>query len=76
VGRLLIVVNSTHLVDEPSLASGIDWCLELVHVTLGLLLGGSPQAFFWVSAGHVSRAAVYVIWKVLQGFCLVFLPVM
>ena len=74
---LLTAVNSIHPVDEPPLASGIDWVFELVHVSLGLLLlDGIPRAFVWFSAGHVSRATVYVIWKVFRGFCLVFLPVM
>ena len=66
---MLTAVNSIHPVDEPPLASGIDWVFELVHVSLGLLLlDGIPRAFVWFSAGHVSRATVYVIWKVFRGF--------
>jgi hypothetical protein len=69
VDPLLTAVNSIHPVDEPPLASGIDWVFELVHVSLGLLLfDGIPQAFVWFSAGHVSRATVYVIWKVFRRF--------
>jgi len=69
VDPLLTAVNSIHPVDEPPLASGIDWVFELVHVSLGLLLlDGIPRAFVWFSAGHVSRATVYVIWKVFRGF--------
>ena len=66
---MLTAVNSIHPVDEPPLASGIDWVFELVHVSLGLLLlDGIPQAFVWFSASHVPSAAVYVIWKVFHGF--------
>ena len=66
---LLTAVNSIHPVDEPPLASGIDWVFELVHVSLGLLLlDGIPRALVWFSAGHVSKATVYVIWKVFRGF--------
>jgi hypothetical protein len=68
VDPLLTAVNSIHPVDEPPLASGIDWVFELVHVSLGLLLlDGIPRAFVWFSAGHVSRATIYVIWKVFRG---------
>jgi len=66
---LLTAVNSIHPGDEPPLASGIDCVFELVHVSLGLLLlDGIPRAFVWFSAGHVSRATVYVIWKVFRVF--------
>ena len=66
---MLTAVNSIHPVDEPPLASGIDWVFELVHVSLGLLLlDGIPRALVWFSAGHVSKATVYVIWKVFRGF--------
>ena len=66
---LLTAVNSIHPVDEPPLASGIDWVFELVHVSLGLLLlDGIPQYFVWFSASHVTRATLYVIWKVFCGF--------
>jgi hypothetical protein len=69
VDPLLTAVNSIHPVDEPPLASGIDWVFELVHVSLGLLLlDGIPRALVWFSAGHVSKATVYVIWKVFRGF--------
>jgi hypothetical protein len=69
VDPLLTAVNSIHPVDEPPLASGIDWVVELVHVSLGLLLlDGIPRALVWFSAGHVSKATVYVIWKVFRGF--------
>ena len=62
-------MNSIHPIDERPLASGIDCAFELVHVSLGLLLlDGIPQAFVWFSASHVSRATVYVIWKVYHGF--------
>jgi len=38
-------------------------------VSLGLLLlDGILQAFVWFSAGHASRATLYVIWKVFCGF--------
>jgi len=68
VDPLLTAVNSIHQVDESPLASGIDWVFELVHVTLGLLvLEGILRAFVWVSARYVSRATVYVIWKVFHG---------
>jgi hypothetical protein len=70
---LLTAVNSIHPVDEPPLASSIDWVLELVDVSLGLLLlDGIPRALVWFSAGHVSRATVYVIWNVFCGFLLGF----
>ena len=66
---MLTAVNSIHPVDEPPLASRIDWVFELVHVSLGLLfLDGILRAFVWFSAGHVSRPTVYVIWKVFRGF--------
>ena len=66
---LLTAVNSIHPVDEPPLANGIDWVFELVHVSFGLLLlDDIPRAFVWFSAGHVSRATVYVIWKVFGWF--------
>jgi len=69
VDPLLTTFNSVPLVDEPSLASGIDWVFELVDVSLGLLLlDGIPRAFVWFSAGHVSRATVHDIWKVFGGF--------
>jgi hypothetical protein len=69
VDPLLTAVNSIHPVDEHPLASGIDSVFELVHVSLGLLLlDGFPRAFVWFSAGHVSRANVYDIWKVFHGF--------
>jgi hypothetical protein len=68
VDPLLTAVNSIHPVDEPPLASGIDWVFELVHVSLGLLLlDGIPRALVWFSAGHVSKTTVYVIWKVFRG---------
>lgn len=31
-------------------------------------MDGIPQAFIWFSAAHLSRAAVYVIWKVFCQF--------
>jgi hypothetical protein len=65
---LLTVLNSIYPVDEPPLASGIDWGVELIHVSLGVLLDGIPQAFIWFSAGYIAYAAVYVIWKVFHGF--------
>jgi hypothetical protein len=66
---LLTAVNSIHLVDEPPLASGIDWVFELVHVSLGLLLfDGIPLPLVWFSDCHISRATKYVIWKVFRGF--------
>jgi len=69
VDPLLTAVNSFHPVDEPPLASGMDWVFELVHVSLGiLLLDGIVQAFVRFYAGHVSMATVYVIWKVFRGF--------
>jgi len=68
VDPLLTAVNSIHPVNEPPLDSGIDWGFKLVHVTLGLLLlDGILRAFVWVSAGHVSRSTVYVIWQVFHG---------
>jgi hypothetical protein len=74
VDPLLTAVNSIHPVDEPPLASGLDWVFELVHVSLGLLLwDGIPQAFVWFSTGGVSRATIYVIWKVFRG-CLFGFP--
>jgi len=69
VDPLLTAVNSIHPVDEPPLASGIDWVFELVHLSLGLLLfDGIPWAFVWFSASYVSKATIYVIWKVFCGF--------
>jgi hypothetical protein len=41
---------------------------EFVHESLGVLVDGNPGTFVWFSAGHASRAAVYVIWKVFHGF--------
>jgi hypothetical protein len=69
VDPLLTAVNSIHPVDEPPLASGIDWVFELVHVSLGLLLLDCILlAFVWFSASHLSRATVYLNWKVFRGF--------
>ena len=66
---MLTAVNSIYLVDEPPLASGIDWVLDLVDVSLGLLyLDCIPRAFVRFSACHVSRVTVYVKGQVFRWF--------